>query len=124
MEFLRTTGWVVFDAVTEPCLDTKTVEVWANAAIDNGSHPALLPRSVALNYFKEKGFSCLASFIVPMSPGTCETFVFRKGSLDQFHHLPTPELNHYKVKNPSAGFRFRSKSKTLVRFIKPVWQLQ
>jgi Methyltransferase domain len=92
LEMIRVTrqgGWVVFDAVTEPCLDTKSVELWANAGIDNGSHPALLPRSVALNYFKERGFSCLGSFVVPMSPGTCATFAFRKGSLDQCRPLPT-----------------------------------
>jgi hypothetical protein len=82
LEMVRVTrpgGWVVFDAVTERCLDTKTVEIWANAAIDHGSYPALLPRSVVLNYFKERGFGCLGSFIAPMSPGTCETFAFRKG---------------------------------------------
>jgi hypothetical protein len=74
----RPNGHIAFDAVTELCLETKIVEAWAESRIDHGSYPALIPRQVVVNYFEERGFRFVGSFLVPMPPGKTETFVFQK----------------------------------------------
>lgn len=77
---IRPGGWAVFDAMTERCLDTQTLGVWAKSGIRNGSYPAATPREAAVRFFTDAGFSLRGSFIVPMAPGCTELFVFRRMS--------------------------------------------
>lgn len=82
LEMARVTkggGYVVFDIVTDECLDRDAVELWAASGIANGSsYPAAMPRAVAKVFFESRGFSLVGSFFVPMPPGRTETFVYRK----------------------------------------------
>jgi Methyltransferase domain len=72
-------GHVVFDILTEACLDLKTLEAWIESGIDNGAFPAVMPRALALDYFASRGFEAIGTFQVPLGVDhTTEVFVFRK----------------------------------------------
>ncbi len=74
----RSGAHVVFDIMTEDCLDSSTLEKWVVAETGHGSYPAIMPRSLAIDCFESRGFDLVGAFIVPMGPGMSETFVFRK----------------------------------------------
>jgi hypothetical protein len=77
-------GHVVFDAMTEACLDPENLKKW----IDLGSagrsypvemaYPAAVPRRVAIEFFEGSGFDLIGSFPIAMGPATTEVFVFRR----------------------------------------------
>jgi hypothetical protein len=74
----RKAGYVVFDILTEACLDTAILRHWVNSGIENGAYPAAMPRTLALDYFESCGFDNVGTFLVPMGLGsTTEVFVFR-----------------------------------------------
>jgi hypothetical protein len=75
----RMGGHVVFDLLTESCLDLSTLQRWVDSGIENGAYPAVMPRSLALYYFASCGFDIAGTFRVPMGVDrTTEVFVFRK----------------------------------------------
>lgn len=76
---VRPGGFAVFDVVTESCLAPEVINRWIDSGLDTGSYPAAVPTQALLGYFEQGGFTSLGSFLVPMGPGTTETFVFRKG---------------------------------------------
>src|SRR3990172_11640533 len=43
-----------------------------------GSYPAVMPREVALSFFRSQGFTLVDSFILQMPPGTTELLVFKR----------------------------------------------
>ncbi len=71
-------GYVVFDVMTESCLDAETLRHWAASGVDNGSYPAAMPRQVAIDYFDDQSFEFVGSFLVPMGSGRTEVLAFRK----------------------------------------------
>jgi hypothetical protein len=72
-------GYVVFDVVTEECLDVQMLAAWAASEVVNGSsYPATMPRKTAIDYFEHRGFDLKGTFLAPMGPGRTEVFVFRK----------------------------------------------
>jgi SAM-dependent methyltransferase len=78
---VRDGGWVVFDIVTERCLDVEAMETWAAApGIRNGSYPAVFPREVAIAFFRNNGFKLVDSFVLPMPPGSTELLAFKRGA--------------------------------------------
>jgi hypothetical protein len=79
LEMIRVTvpgGSIVFDCMTEPCLEPGTIERWMSWA--SGYYPCLFPRDYLLQIFEGRGCSLVGSFFEPMKPGKTETFVFRK----------------------------------------------
>ncbi len=74
----RSGGHVVFDIITEDCIDSELFEKWVAAETGGGSFPAIMPRSLALDCFESRGFDLVGSFFVPVGPGKAEVFVFRK----------------------------------------------
>jgi hypothetical protein len=74
----RSGGHVVFDIMTEACLDSNTLKSWVAAEIEDGSYPAVMPRAPTIDCFEGRGFVLVGTFIVPMGPGRTEMFVFRK----------------------------------------------
>ena len=74
----RSGAHVVFDIMTEDCLDSSTLKKWVAAETENGSYPAVMPHTLATDYFESHDFDLVGTFIVPMGPGMTETFVFRK----------------------------------------------
>jgi hypothetical protein len=84
LEIFRVTrpgAFAVFDIVTEACMTPELVTRWVSSGRGSASYPALTPRAVAIDTFASNGFGLVGSFIVPMGPGTTETFVFRKAPL-------------------------------------------
>ena len=73
-------GHVVFDAITEDCLDFTTAERWRTSGIDNGAYPAVIPRTLVVSAFERLGFDLLGTPPIPIGPGVAHLFVFRKGS--------------------------------------------
>ena len=74
----RRGAYVVFDIMTEECLDMPTLKEWRLSKIDNGSYPATMPRAVAIEFFTTNDCSLVGSFFVPMGKGRTEAFIFRK----------------------------------------------
>lgn len=74
-------SWAVFDLCTERCMDPRTLDRWTAAGIENGSYPAMVPRQVAVDFFRDHGFELAGSFLVPMGSGTTETFAFKRAPL-------------------------------------------
>ncbi len=75
----RAQAFIVFDIMTEQCLDEDILEGWDKSSIDGGgTYPAIMPRNIAVEYFKKRGFFLIGSFFVPMKPGKTETFVFKR----------------------------------------------
>ena len=74
----RAGGHVVFDIMTESCLDNETVGDWIRTGTQHGSYPAAMPRGVAIEFFTRRGFDFIGTFVVPMGPGKTEYFVFRR----------------------------------------------
>jgi hypothetical protein len=66
---------IVFDIVSELCMDEAMVEKWIASAI---YYPSLLPRDFVINFFARRQCVLRASFFATMRPGKSEYLVFVK----------------------------------------------
>lgn len=73
---LRDHGTVVFDIVTEECLDCATFETWYDSGFDYPVH--MLPKQYVIDFFLKRNLSYVGSFVVPMGPLRTECFVLLK----------------------------------------------
>lgn len=71
---------IVFDIVTERCMDDATLGLWIAEPPDHGNFPAIFPREFAIRFFEERHAHFVGSFFVPMRPGRTEVLVFRKAA--------------------------------------------
>ncbi len=71
-------GKVVFDAVTERCLDGPTLDRWLSSDVSHGGYPAALPSGVILEMLSLRRVERVGSFLCPMEPGVTECMVFIK----------------------------------------------
>lgn len=71
-------GGIVFDVVTEECMDEATVASWRAARSGYQLYPSLIPRAFTIAFFAAHGVELKGSFIVPMAPGKTECLVFKK----------------------------------------------
>lgn len=79
MEMVRVVkegGYVVFDLVTEQCLTDELVAKWISSGVDHAH--SMTSKQYAIDFFARRGFQYMGGFIVPMSPGLTEYFVFKK----------------------------------------------
>lgn len=75
----RPGGRIVFDVMTETCLDPATVGVWAErGGSGHGSFPAALPRRTCVDLFATLGCELEANFTAPMGVASTEVLVFAK----------------------------------------------
>lgn len=74
----RPGGWIVFDVMTENCLDPDTVRVWAARGEGHDGYPAPMPRQMCVDLFRTLDCELVGGFQVPMGVGSTETLVFRK----------------------------------------------
>jgi hypothetical protein len=80
-EIVRVTkpgAWVVFDVMTEDCMDNANVALWLQTGINTRTYPAIIPKSFVIRFFESHGFRFAASFLIPMKPGRTECMVFQK----------------------------------------------
>ncbi|MEV5611168.1 methyltransferase domain-containing protein [Streptomyces sp. NPDC052225] len=77
----RPGGRIVFDVMTETCLDPDTVRTWATkGGAGHDSYPAAMPRGTCVDLFSSLGCHLEASFLAPLGVGTTEVLVFVKKS--------------------------------------------
>jgi SAM-dependent methyltransferase len=75
----RPGGRIVFDVLTETCLDPDAVRTWATeGGPGHGSYPAAMPRGTCVDLFASLGCSLEASFPAPLGVGSTEVLVFTK----------------------------------------------
>ena len=80
----RRGGFIVFDIMTETCLDSETLGKWIELGSSGDAYPvdmafpAAIPRSTAIDYFKNRDCETVGTFMIPMGPGTTEVIVFRR----------------------------------------------
>lgn len=76
MEIWRITkkgGMVVFDIISEDCLDERTVDKWLNSNIN---YPCFLSKSFVVSLFGKHGFSLVSTFKHVYGEGQSEYLVF------------------------------------------------
>jgi hypothetical protein len=72
-------GRIVFDVMTETCLDPATVRAWAtDGGEGHDSYPAAIPRQTCVDLFGTLGCHLEASFLAPLGVGSTEVLVFQK----------------------------------------------
>ncbi len=75
----RPGGLIVFDVMTETCLDPGTVRAWATqGGAGHDSYPAAMPRGTCVDLFADLGCTLEAGFLAPMGVASTEVLVFRK----------------------------------------------
>ncbi|MEV2256973.1 methyltransferase domain-containing protein [Streptomyces sp. NPDC050147] len=75
----RPGGRIVFDVMTEACLDPATVRAWATQGGEgHDSYPAAMPHRTCVDLFATLGCSLEASFLAPMGVASTEVLVFGK----------------------------------------------
>ncbi|MFJ3880208.1 methyltransferase domain-containing protein [Streptomyces sp. NPDC090077] len=77
----RPGGRIVFDVMTERCLDPATVRTWATrGGAGHDTYPTPIPRGTCVDLFGTLGCTLEASFLAPMGVATTEVLVFAKGA--------------------------------------------
>ncbi|MER5221225.1 methyltransferase domain-containing protein [Streptomyces flaveus] len=77
----RPGGRIVFDVMTETCLDPAAVRTWATqGGAGHDSYPAAMPRRTCVDLFATLGCSLEASFLAPMGVASTEVLVFGKAA--------------------------------------------
>ncbi|MEU9069879.1 MULTISPECIES: methyltransferase domain-containing protein [Streptomyces] len=77
----RPGGRIVFDVMTETCLDPTTMRAWATeGGAGHDSYPAAMPRQACVDLFETLGCGLEASFLAPMGFASTEVLVFGKGT--------------------------------------------
>ncbi|MFJ7158836.1 methyltransferase domain-containing protein [Streptomyces sp. NPDC101118] len=78
---VRPGGRIVFDVMTETCLDPATMRAWATkGGAGHDSYPAAMPRQVCVDLFATLGCALEAGFPAPLGFASTEVLVFRKGA--------------------------------------------
>lgn len=72
----RAGGAIVFDIVTEACMEAATLAQWFESQRGYQHYPCLMPRQFTIDFFQRQGFQLLGSFLAPMEPGKTECMVF------------------------------------------------
>jgi hypothetical protein len=76
---VRDGGKVVFDVVTEDCVDSRTLAAWLEAGSPWGPYPAMMPRRFVVDLLSRHRLALRGSFFVDMKPGRTECMVFVRG---------------------------------------------
>ncbi|WP_433453572.1 methyltransferase domain-containing protein [Streptomyces sp. CA-142005] len=75
----RPGGWIVFDVMTETCLDPEAMRVWATkGGAGHDSFPAAMPLRACVDLFGTLGCTLEAGFPAPLGVASTEVLVFRK----------------------------------------------
>jgi hypothetical protein len=76
---VRDNGKVVFDILTEECLDDVKVENWLSSTyMEDQWMKTMIGKDFAIKYFSNKGLSLIGTFIAPMKPGITQYLAFNK----------------------------------------------
>jgi hypothetical protein len=73
-------GKLVFDIVTEQCMESLHLERWLASGSGYQSYPDLMPRQFVVNYLARRNCTLDGSFTVPMKPGLTECLAFTRSA--------------------------------------------
>ena len=73
---VRKGGKIVFDIVTEQCMEDDMLDSWLRAGAGYQHYPCLVPRQFTIDFFGSRGFSFDGDFLVRMKPGWTNYFAF------------------------------------------------
>lgn len=71
---VRGNGKIVFDILTEDCLNDDMLEKWLDSGVRDPA--SMIGKQYAINYFQDRDFSFNGAFKIPMLPGITEYLVF------------------------------------------------
>lgn len=71
-------SWVVFDIMTEECVDENNLPLWLKTGVNTRTYPQMISKKFVLAFFSWHGFEFIDSFVVPMKPGKTECMVFKR----------------------------------------------
>ncbi len=72
-------SYIVFDCITEDCLDTKTLTIWLKSKYN---YPQILPEKYIFDFFKNTKYKLIGNFFTPYGQGKSKYFVFKRTNLD------------------------------------------
>lgn len=76
IRIVREDGHVVFDILTERCLQEDALKNWLEPRC--GYVCSAMPEQYTIEFFKKRSFSFCGSFLITMKPGITEYLVFQK----------------------------------------------
>jgi len=74
----RPGGRVLFDVMTEDCVDDDIMHKWLAVEFDAGFYPSIVPKRTVVDFFRERGLHLVASKRGSMEPGFNEVFLFER----------------------------------------------
>lgn len=80
-EMVRVTrigGKVVFDIFDEACMDDATMQRWMNVGPRSGTFPAVLPRTLVLDFMTQRNLQLDGTFTITYTPGITTYYVFTR----------------------------------------------
>lgn len=81
---VRPGGQIVFDILSENCMDDSTIEKWLTKEI---YYPCMMPRDFVIGLFARRHCFLRSSFFAPMVPGQSEYLVFVKDTTPEYATL-------------------------------------
>jgi hypothetical protein len=78
---VREGGKVVFDILSEDCIDQPTLERWLESGTFR-AYPFVMPKQYVIDFLARRGLKFQASFFEEMRPGKTECMVFIRGPAD------------------------------------------
>lgn len=75
---VRPGGKVVFDIVTERCMDPATLDRWLGSGCGYQHYPNVMPESYVIDLLHRCGLSCDGTFFQSMKPGRTQYMVLTK----------------------------------------------
>jgi hypothetical protein len=78
MRVVRDGGKIVFDILTEECMDLANLEKWLAAGFYNSPYPSFMSKRFTLDIFEERGFTLVGNFNIINKPGVTEYFIFTR----------------------------------------------
>jgi SAM-dependent methyltransferase len=78
MRVVRDGGKIVFDILTEDCMDNANLTKWLAAGFYGSSFPSFMSKQYTLDIFQERGFTLVGNFYVINKPGVTEYYIFAK----------------------------------------------
>jgi SAM-dependent methyltransferase len=75
---VRPSGTVVFDVLTEDCMNDPTLEKWVATARGWNWTPSVMPKQLVIEHFKKHNFTFTGTFFIPLIPGIIQYMIFSK----------------------------------------------
>jgi hypothetical protein len=79
---VRDGGWLVFDILSEDCVDSPTLEQWLATGSWPQAYPHIMPKKYVIEFLASRGLTYRGSFFEDMKPGKTECLVFHRKSGD------------------------------------------